>query len=374
VEGRYLTPAGSLRSLAAAGSLLLAAALAAFVTPTTLAAEPPAALPALDLAGDNVTVSGVSSGGYMAHQFHIAHAATVLGAGIIAGGPYGCAGDDYPWNFGRVFAVCAKLPGPLPWAGPPAAARSVTLIRTEAAAGRIADPATLAESRVYLFSGSGDGLVPASVVAAVGDVYAAFLDRDRIRFENRIEAAHAMVTLRWGNACRTSKDPFINDCDFDLAAAIFDQLLGPAPAAAAAESAGEILRFDQRPFLPAGREAGLADAGYLYVPAACRADGSRCRLHVAFHGCNQDRGTIGDAFVRHAGYNHAADSHAVVVLYPQTRPLRRHLLGLAIPWPNPQACWDWWGFTGPDYATRTAPQIQAVKAMIDRLSTTPDRP
>ena len=33
---------------------------------------------------------GLSSGGFFAHQFHIAHSALVTGAGIIAGGPYGC--------------------------------------------------------------------------------------------------------------------------------------------------------------------------------------------------------------------------------------------------------------------------------------------
>lgn len=42
---------------------------------------------------DAISVSGVSSGGYMAQQFHVAHAASVLGAGILAAGPYDCAGD-----------------------------------------------------------------------------------------------------------------------------------------------------------------------------------------------------------------------------------------------------------------------------------------
>jgi poly(3-hydroxybutyrate) depolymerase len=37
-----------------------------------------------------VTVSGLSSGGFFAHQFHVAHSALVAGAGIVAGGPYGC--------------------------------------------------------------------------------------------------------------------------------------------------------------------------------------------------------------------------------------------------------------------------------------------
>ena len=37
------------------------------------------------------TVSGLSSGGYMAVQLHVAHSASVRGAGVLAGGPYYCA-------------------------------------------------------------------------------------------------------------------------------------------------------------------------------------------------------------------------------------------------------------------------------------------
>jgi hypothetical protein len=35
-------------------------------------------------------VSGLSSGAFFAHQFHIAFSKLVSGAGIVAGGPYGC--------------------------------------------------------------------------------------------------------------------------------------------------------------------------------------------------------------------------------------------------------------------------------------------
>src|SRR5512132_1958723 len=38
-----------------------------------------------------ISVSGISSGGFMAHQFHVAHSSTVLGAGMVARGPYYCA-------------------------------------------------------------------------------------------------------------------------------------------------------------------------------------------------------------------------------------------------------------------------------------------
>ena len=37
------------------------------------------------------SVSGLSSGAYMAGQIEVAHAKDIVGAGIVAGGPYACA-------------------------------------------------------------------------------------------------------------------------------------------------------------------------------------------------------------------------------------------------------------------------------------------
>ncbi len=49
------------------------------------------ALPGLGAKTDETSVSGISSGAYMAGQFQMAHAKRVTGAAIIAGGPYGCS-------------------------------------------------------------------------------------------------------------------------------------------------------------------------------------------------------------------------------------------------------------------------------------------
>ena len=68
-------------------------ALAAWLGPAALATETRAAeeLPKLgaDLAA--TSVSGLSSGAYMAGQIQVAHAKDIVGAGIVAGGPYACA-------------------------------------------------------------------------------------------------------------------------------------------------------------------------------------------------------------------------------------------------------------------------------------------
>src|ERR1700726_4771345 len=57
-----------------------------------------------------VSVSGISSGAFMANQLHIAHSAGIMGAGIIAGGLYGCA-VDHELEDG-VYALASLAVGP----------------------------------------------------------------------------------------------------------------------------------------------------------------------------------------------------------------------------------------------------------------------
>jgi len=44
---------------------------------------------------DTISVSGISSGGYMAQQYHVAHSKQIMGVGILAAGPWDCA-DTQP--------------------------------------------------------------------------------------------------------------------------------------------------------------------------------------------------------------------------------------------------------------------------------------
>ena len=91
-----------------------------------------------------------------------------------------------------------------------------------------------------------------------------------------------------------------------------------------------------------------------------RCERERCRVHVAFHGCRQGAGEIGERFVREAGYNRWAQANRLIVLYPQVRASWRPF--------NPRGCWDWWGYTGAAYHTREGAQIRAVQGMLERLS------
>src|SRR5438128_1569348 len=59
---------------------------------------------------DQVSVSGISSGAFMANQLHVAHSAGIVGAGMIAGGLYGCAVDSVSAD--GVLALVSLAVGP----------------------------------------------------------------------------------------------------------------------------------------------------------------------------------------------------------------------------------------------------------------------
>jgi len=283
------------------------------------------------------TVSGVSSGGYMAVQMHFAHSRRVVGVAALAAGPYYCARGSLStaWN------LCMT--------GNP------TVSKNDVRDPRVDPLANIAKARVWLFSGTEDRTVAPAVVQALAKQYALFgavpvLVQDK-------PAGHAMVTENAGNACGATEPPFINDCDYDAAGALLAHLLGGlSPPSKVA--AGRLVVFDQRE-LGGTSAISMADEGFAYIPAACEKE--RCRVHVAFHGCRQGASAVGEAFVRDAGYNRWAETNRLIVLYPQA--VARYVWWV---W-NPRGCWDWWGYTGAAYATKDAPQIRAVMAMVERL-------
>lgn len=339
----------------------LAAALSFALMQTATHAAPP--LPVLAASTSGLTVSGLSSGGYMAVQFQVAYSSLVHGAGVIAGGPYYCAEN----KVGRALSNCME---PTAKDAPPAVDETLKTIQKLADSDRIDPIKHLSDDRVWLFSGGQDKTVAPAVMNVLAAFYQKLLPAEAVRYVQLPEAGHAMPSIAdtQPNACATSNPPYINRCqDFDAAGQLLAHLLGPLkPSTSAAD--GEIIAFDQRPFVQGGAtDASLADEGFAFVPTACRAGG--CRVHVAFHGCRQNAGEIGRRFVEGAGYNHWAASNRLVVLYPQTTNRSGFAFGSSKWVLNPKGCWDWWGYTGDNYTTRDGVQMRAVRSMIDTLAT-----
>ncbi|WP_175732263.1 extracellular catalytic domain type 2 short-chain-length polyhydroxyalkanoate depolymerase [Burkholderia ambifaria] len=336
-----------------------AAAAVASVAPQAVAAsaEP---LPAYAADLQRTSVSGLSSGGFMAAQFDVAFSSRLIGAGIVAGGPFYCAGVN-PLIPPAVAAttLCMQPIGPAP-----SAADAWRAARTFAQRGEIDDPAALRSQRIYVFSGAKDTVVSTRVVDQTARFYTlAQVPAANLQYRASPDAGHAFITNRpEDNACSANASPYIDNCGFEQAHDIVrwiygtpDKPLNPP----AAQAGGKLMAFDQRAFDPR-RTASLGDTGYAYVPADC--ERVTCAVHVVFHGCVQNVAAVGERMIRGVGYNEIADTNRLIVLYPQVEQS-------AV---NPLGCWDFWGYTSanplnPGFYRRDAPQMAAVMRMVQRL-------
>ena len=331
------------------GSLLLALAFLMSASPSgeARAADP---LPAMQLQPGSTTVSGLSSGAYMATQLHIANSQSIAGAGVVAGGPYRCAEGSVIIALNRCMDTAM---------GRPDAEALLRQTRALAAAGHIDNLDSLTGDRLYLFSGSEDETVTRPVMDAALAFYRnAGVPQPNIAYITDIAAGHGFLVEDAGNPCQVSETPFINDCDYDQARAILNQFYGPLePAAAPDES--RLIAFDQAEFLPDPQSHGMAESGFVYIPESCLegATDLPCRLHIAFAGCRQTPADIGDLYPRSTGYNRWAESNRLVILYPQSSASQN----------NPNGCWDWWGYDDADYHIKRGRQMAAVAAMAERL-------
>jgi poly(3-hydroxybutyrate) depolymerase len=302
-------------------------------------------LPQLVIDTSQTTVSGLSSGGFMAVQMHVAYSATFkTGAGIVAGGPFYCAEGSVANATGRCMTHSTSIP----------VSSLISTTNSWAGSGFVDAVGNLAASKVYLFSGTSDNTVKQAVMNDLQTYYQGFIPAANIVYKNNIAAGHAMITDDYGSSCATTASPYINNCGFDLAGAMLAQLYGTLNARNNGTLGGTFTEFDQSAFVSGH---GMAATGWVYVPAACSGNtgGSSCRLHVVFHGCKQNTADIGQQYVKNTGYNRWADTNRIVV-YPQTGSGATN------------SCWDWWGYDSANYAKKSGPQMAAVKAMVDRLA------
>lgn len=147
----------------------------------------------------DVTVSGISSGGAMATQLHIAYSKDISGCGIVAGPPFYCAGS------GLTTAFC--MTGPALYI--PVSALQLK-INTYKLSGSIDDPANMANDSVYVFSGKYDTVAYPGVVKINKDLYSRLGANVKTNFD--MAAHHGFPTENFGAKCNVlNKENFINN-------------------------------------------------------------------------------------------------------------------------------------------------------------------
>jgi poly(3-hydroxybutyrate) depolymerase len=346
-------------------------ALTAVMAVSPLAAEP-VVLRGYNAAIGESSVSGISSGAFMAVQFGTAWSSVIRGVGVIAGGPYWCAkadADDFINGFTLpiMTATGSCMKGP-----PPDLNIFIAKADAKAASGEIDPLPNLRRQKVYLFHGTNDAVVAKSVTDAAADFYRHYLGdggRGNLYYQSAIGAGHSLVVRQQPdvdglNNCADNQGPFIDQCGYDQAGILLQHIYGALKPPNRGRLNGTMQRFDQsvysRPDHPG--TLSLGDSGFVFVPKGC-ADGEACRVHVALHGCKQDAGDIDRKFVDDTGYNAWADTNHLIILYPQT------VSSSFAPF-NPQACWDWWSYLDHEdsYVMKSGAQIKAIKAMLDALT------
>jgi len=117
------------------------------------------ALPQLGIDVKQTSVSGLSAGAYMAGQLQVAHSSQIIGAALVAGGPYGCAESGFESllpaaarNTTQALEGC--MSDKLRSEGIPNVTALAERAKALAKDGKIDPLEGLKSDKVYLFSGS----------------------------------------------------------------------------------------------------------------------------------------------------------------------------------------------------------------------------
>ena len=287
-----------------------------------------------------LSVSGISSGAQMATQLHIAYSDYFSGVGLIAGGPYGCAGG----NALTAQYQCMKND----WGEP-----SVEILLGRAyffeQIKRISNLSQIPDDKIFLLSGTNDQTVlPENMLAA--KVFYESLGVTKIKSVFDMPVGHAFPTVSSGHDCdNAGKAPWLAACGRNIAKEMLSHLFQKKLKTKSAPT-DNYYRYQQSDAVSMARE------GVIYFPKSCFK--KKCPLHIALHGCAQNLEAVGNDFVMESGLNEVAEGSNLIILYPQTKAL-----GLI----NPHGCWDWWGYSGLNYLWRDSSQMSSILNTVNKL-------
>ena len=336
-------------------------------------AQPRAALSGYNADINQSSISGVSSGGFMAVQFGTAWSSVIKGVGVVAGGPFWCAQADANDAFDAFSLPFLNATG-LCMSGQPLTDLNHFIGKADAksASGDIDSMQGLSRQKIYVFHGYNDDKVVEAGHRRDRGLLSPLSgrpNRGNLYYQTSIGAGHSFVVATdphggGPNKCNVTDSPFIDACGYDQAGIILQHIYGPLNAPNRGQLSGTVKRFDQSLYTDPRDPSplSLGDTGYVFVPKDCE-EGAPCRVHIALHGCLQDAGEIDRRFIDETGYDAWADTNRLIVLYPQTA------VSWYLPY-NPLACWDLWGYVDQNdsYVTKSGSQIRTLKAMLDALT------
>lgn len=372
---------------------------------------------------DQISVSGVSSGGYMAMQLHVAYSDLFMGVGAIAGGPYYCAEDRPPEDINKIKTICMLGVG-----ADLTANTYIDAARQAEGEGKISSLENLKDDKVYLFNSQSDQVINPLLGYISKLFYEEFVENSVrqieawsyiAKFGPFYPVAHGMPTDnemfdeymgldKYSTPCAPSNsqqyswfpnqflrgnDPWMYHCDafllsgYNLAQDILDHIYGTLRDPETANM-NRMFGFNQLEYIDDPsittvqqlNDAGLDEEGYVYVPEDCMANAKACRIHVALHGCQMFpkwtfTGKVGSDFegqevtfgglYRENVYNTVAEANDIIMVYPQA-----HNIGTVEADTNPYGCWEFWAFEDANidtYYTREGREMKFIANVVQAL-------
>ncbi len=262
--------------------------------------------------------------------------------------------------------------------------------------------------KILVYQGQNDSVVKPAMANKLTEFYL----QNGVSAQNLIQitlaGGHNFPTDKLGfNSCATEKTPYVSSCKFNLAEQILTHLtrinnLRRTEVKASAELLN-VVSQDREGLI---RPRSLAPYGYLASSEKCLKNPESCHLHVALHGCEMSdafdanfdsrfvrgaragyfqmrtkegsflfsplpyieqkkSGMVGLKFAQSSGYLDYVETNNIMVLFPQT-----DITELNYPL-NPKGCWDWYGWTGDDYATNKGAEPKWLMAWIKELRKAP---
>lgn len=422
-------------------------------------------LNSLAVENSKFTISGISSGGFMANQMSTIFSSQFSGVGTVAGGFYYCAEDYLPrvvkkdsktigTNNLFLFEPTSKIfsdtlnpfvlingvnPGTwfVPQKGnpiyqsvavcmgnPKKAKIPVAYLKTNLSKKLIDPLENLAKQKVFIYHGKVDSVLNVSMQKNLKKYYVT----NGVK-ESNIEVmtgkgSHNFPTGRQdGIACNTEKVPYIASCDFDLAGKMLSHLVDDKMIRTEMNKE-RLFVVDQTTNLSNLNKVeadwvtpvpSIAPYGYLYANEKCLANPKSCHLHIALHGCKmsdsynesfqeQYQKQVSNykivgmrsskdslflfpnfprmpfslpsiesntpnygllKFALDSGYAEYAEQNDLMILFPQTWITEDNF-----PY-NPKGCWDWFGWTGENYATNTGSEAKWLMDFVKSVYANP---
>lgn len=335
-----------------------------------------------------IFVSGLSSGADFAAQFQVTYSAIVSGAAIFAGQPFRCAITRFPQdelqppnpevpicvgcppNTTLLYDHCKHEPS---WVD---VSELKAVAENDFKDHLIDDPANLKNSGVYCFRGTEDSHYAPGSVAKTAEFFAQFASSpDNVKLVQDVPSGHAYPlpgTCPWpcGLGPLANTLPFQN-CRYDgigeALKHIYSTLGKPITTPNATEWFWDSLFwFDQEPFWGNRAITRLEKWALIYVPKRCAISrnvpsSKRCNLMINFHGCGFVFPGTYEMLVTQLNLNTWAEANDIVVLYPR-------LGAMGSTAEQKQGCWNVYGQTGVDYATKKADQMNAIWQMVSSLT------